>query len=83
MYIYLHNNIHNISNIVVTLITVTSAVNIAFLNLQNIGRRIDQRLTMFIFYQLQVRIHGGVEGPPHIFFFDIMVSHTGDLVTRP
>ena len=26
--------------------------------------------------------YGGVEGPPHI-FFDIMVSHTGDLVTRP
>ena len=26
--------------------------------------------------------YGGVEGPPHI-FFDIMVSHTGDLATRP
>ena len=28
------------------------------------------------------QFYGGVEGPPHI-FFDIMVSHTGDLVTRP
>ena len=26
--------------------------------------------------------YGGVEGPPHI-FFDIMLSHTDDIVTRP
>ena len=27
-------------------------------------------------------LYGGVEGPPHI-FFDIMLSHTDDIVTRP
>ena len=26
--------------------------------------------------------YGGVEGPPHI-VFDIMLSHTDDIVTRP
>ena len=26
--------------------------------------------------------YGGVEGPPHI-FFDIMLSHTDDIITRP
>ena len=27
-------------------------------------------------------MNGGVEGPPHI-FFNILISHTNDLVTRP
>ena len=30
----------------------------------------------------RVILYGGVEGPPHI-FFDIMLSNTDDIVTRP
>ena len=43
--------------------------------LRNFGGFENNMLQTFVNY-------GGVEGPPHI-FFDIMLSHTDDIVTRP
>ena len=47
-------------------------------------RPVTRGFDVFFNLRLNKRLgkYGGVEGPPHI-FFDIMLSHTDDIVTRP
>ena len=50
--------------------------------LPNPSKRHLGTLRRFLFSDRRGLVYGGVEGPPHI-FFDIMLSHTDDIVTRP
>ena len=49
-----------------------------------VGKKINQVFSLRPYLKplSWVVLYGGVEGPPHI-FFDIMLSHTDDIVTRP